>query len=149
MFLVVFSIFISWQSFIERKIYPAHQKGNAWRFHQCIQPSPCFLNLVLFGSLAMQGTHRPVISQQSNLRRHERHAILQYRQCPPLQQRQTTTPACRKAPQPPNQSHQNHFTINAALGTNPASFSVKPKSLWSKTFFGKFCVKLSACTPLS
>lgn len=31
-----------------------------------------------------------------------------------------------------------YFTINAALGTNPASFSVMPKSVLSHTFLGKF-----------
>lgn len=44
------------------------------------------------------------------------------------------------APAPPNKTEAVQFyrTINDALGTNPSSFNVAPKSTASKTFFGKF-----------
>lgn len=59
---------------------------------------------------------------------------------------------------PPNQLSKSeervirgldYLTINDALGTKPSSFSVAPKSTASKTFFGKFCVKLCTSLPVS
>lgn len=43
--------------------------------------------------------------------------------------------------------HQFHRTISKALGTSPSSRNVAPKSTASKTFFGKFCVKLWTSIP--
>lgn len=43
----------------------------------------------------------------------------------------------------------DYLTIKDALGTKPSSFSVAPKSTESKTFLGKFCVKLCTSLPVS
>ena len=44
---------------------------------------------------------------------------------------------------------KHYRTISDALGTSPSSFNVAPKSTASKTFFGKFWVKLCTSIPAS